>query len=151
MVHFDVHSTFIVKTNVRFMVTKVLFTILKASYGERTVGHWVIMKTKIANVPIFITIYAWSNTIVSYYVSSCGLTVPGPDINMVHYEDENGNPAFRQYNRPAFASNVMEYAPGIDEHNRKRQDIINIEGNWPTQCCWFRLLTTIVGQSAIDL
>ena len=41
MVHFGIHSTFVVKTNVRFMPTKVLLVIEKTRYGERTAGHWV--------------------------------------------------------------------------------------------------------------
>mmetsp|Transcript_29295 Transcript_29295/g.85167 ORF Transcript_29295/g.85167 Transcript_29295/m.85167 type:complete len:208 (-) Transcript_29295:188-811(-) len=45
---------------------------------------------------------------------------------------------------------ILNYLPLIDEHNRQRQNILALEKSWPTKCCWFRLLTTVVGMSVVD-
>ena len=46
---------------------------------------------------------------------------------------------------------VYDFLPLIDEHNKQRQNILGLEMKWPTKCCWFRLLVTLVGMSVVDL
>ena len=46
---------------------------------------------------------------------------------------------------------LYEFLPIIDEHNKQRQSILAIERKWQTRHCWFRLLTTMVGFSIVDM
>jgi len=39
----------------------------------------------------------------------------------------------------------------IDEHNKQRQNLLNLERCWPTRDCWFRLVATLVGMSVVDM
>ena len=40
--------------------------------------------------------------------------------------------------------------PAIDEHNRQRQNILDVEGAFPTQDCYFKLAAAITGQCVVD-
>ena len=44
-----------------------------------------------------------------------------------------------------------EYLPLIDEHNRQRQSILNMERKWCTKDVWFRLLTTMTGMCVVGM
>ena len=46
---------------------------------------------------------------------------------------------------------LYEYLPLVDEHNKQRQSLLNLERCWLTNDCWFRLLTTVVGMSVVDM
>ena len=46
---------------------------------------------------------------------------------------------------------VYNYLPLIDEHNKQWQSSLWLEKKWPTKNCWFHLLITVVGMSAVDL
>ena len=46
---------------------------------------------------------------------------------------------------------LYEYLPLIDEHNKQRQSILNMERKWCTKDCWFRLLTTMTGMCVVDM
>ena len=39
----------------------------------------------------------------------------------------------------------------IDEHNKQRQNLLNLEKSWATKHVWFQLLTTIAGMCVVDL
>ena len=49
-----------------------------------------------------------------------------------------------------FADLLYDFLPLIDEHNKQRQNILNLERCWPTRNVWFRLIVTIVGMSVVD-
>jgi hypothetical protein len=39
-------------------------------------GHWVVMKATIEDVPLFACAYAWSQNSISYFLSTTGNTNP---------------------------------------------------------------------------
>ena len=45
---------------------------LLTRYKTLPAGYWVIMKSVISSVDIFILVYAYSNKYVAYFVSTCG-------------------------------------------------------------------------------
>ena len=148
---FGVHSTFVVKNNTRYFPMRVLHRILVARYKRRPAGHWVVMHTTIADVPIMVVAYAWSQRGVTYLVSTCGSTTVHPTKYQSKFEDDFGNIRIKDVNRPWVAHFLYEYLPLVDEHNKQRQSILNLERCWLTKDCWFRLLTTIVGMSVVDM
>ena len=151
MKNLQVHSTFIVKNNTNFFPMKILHKILQVRYGTRPAGHWVVMKTEISGIKILVLAYAWSQRGVSYMISTCGSTSVHADKYLSHFEDDFGNVTSKEINRPKVSHFLYEYLPLIDEHNKQRQNILNLERNWCTKDCWFRLLTTIVGMSVVDM
>ena len=70
---------------------------------------------------------------------------------MSNYEDEYGNVCFKEINRPEVIHFLYEFLPIIDEHNKQRQSILCLERKWATRDCWFRLLTTMVGFSIVNM
>ena len=95
--------------------------------------------------------YAWSQMGVSYFLSTCGKTSPSAILYKTHFEDDFGNVQTREINWPEIAHFLYQYLPLIDEHNKQRQSILNLEKSWPTQNCWFRLLVTVTGICVVDL
>lgn len=148
---FGVYSTWVVKQNNDYFPMLVLHEILKARYGDKPAGHWVVMKAEISGVDVLAIAYAWSHSSCSYFVSTCGSTYPAEQSYTTHFEDEFGIVSTKQISRPHLLEWVYDFLPLIDEHNRQRQNILNLERKWPTKCCWFRLLVTIVGMSVVDL
>jgi len=102
-------------------------------------------------VKLMAVAYAWSQKGMSYFLSTCGSTRASPVQYMSRFEDEFGNSSFKYLNRPEFVHFLYEKLPIIDEHNRQRQGFVALEKCWPTTNCWFRLLTTIVGMSIVDM
>jgi len=146
-----VHSTFIVKNNKNYFPMEILHSILKARHGSHPAGHWVVMRAVIGHVPLFAIAYAWSQKGVSYFISTCGKTTPSPHKYEAKFEDDWGNTSFREIPRPDILHILYEYVPLIDEHNKSRQSILALEKRWQTRNPWFRLITTIVGMSVVDM
>jgi hypothetical protein len=67
------------------------------------------------------------------------------------FEDDYGNVGCKEIQRPIIAHLLYNYLPLIDEHNKQHQGILGLERKWPTRQCWFRLLTTLVGMSVVDM
>ena len=57
----------------------------------------------------------------------------------------------KEINRPKILYALHEYLPLIDEHNKQRQSMLNMERKWCTKDCWFRLLTTMTGMCVVDM
>ena len=147
-----VHSTFIVKNNKNYFPMEVLYNVLKeARHGSHPAGHWVVMRAVISHVPVIAIAYAWSQKGVSYFISTCGKTTPSPHKYEAKFEDDWGNTSFREIPRPDILHVLYEYVPLIDEHNKSRQSILAMEKRWQTRNPWFRLITTIVGMSIVDM
>ena len=91
------------KNNGRFFPRDVLTKILRAQYGNRVAGHWVVMKAVISDVPIIGVVYTWSNHGLSFFVSSCGSTLAHDEKYMSNFEDEYGNAASNLLDRPSIA------------------------------------------------
>ena len=147
----DVFSSFIVKQNTNYFPKRVLHALLRARHPNRAAGHWVVMQTVIGGVPLFVMAYAWSNRGVSYIVSSCGTTIPHEQVYTSRFEDDYGNVTEKELPRPTVAHVLYEFLPLIDEHNKSRQNVLALERQWLTKNCWFRLLTTFIGMSLVDL
>ena len=67
------------------------------------------------------------------------------------FEDDWGNVEVKELNRPKICHYLYEFLPLIDEHNKQRQSILSIERKWATKNCWFRLLTSVLGFSVVDM
>ena len=147
---FGVHSTWVIKNNSSFFPKRALYSVLLARHGNRPAGHWVTFTTQIAGVPLYATAYAWSQKGISYFISTCGSTEKSCTPYQSWYENDFGGAEFKNLDRPKIAEFILNYLPLIDEHNRQRQSLLALEKCWPTKCCWFRLLTTIVGMSVVD-
>jgi len=88
---------------------------------------------------------------VSYFVSTCGKTTKHPEKYVSSFEDEFGNTSCKELDRPSIAHFLHEFLPLIDEHNKQRQSLLNLERCWLTKDCWFRLLTTVVGVCVVNM
>lgn len=55
-----INSTFVIKNNINFFSMIVLYRILQARHGKRPLGHWIVIKTTIAEVELIAIAYAWS-------------------------------------------------------------------------------------------
>jgi hypothetical protein len=146
-----VESTWIIKGNHSFYHTAALHAVLKARFGSKTAGHWVVMTTNIAGVEMLALEYAWSQRGVSYFLSTCGNTAVSSIAYRSAFEDDFGNVDYKFLPRPQLAHFIFEYIPLIDEHNTQRQAVLGLERKWPTKCCWTRLVVTMVGMSVVDM
>ena len=90
-----VHSTFVIKSNTHLFPMDALHAILSARHGEHPAGHWVVMTTSISGVKLIAIGYAWSQRGVSYFISTCGRTVPHAKFYEAKYEDVWGNTCSR--------------------------------------------------------
>jgi len=130
---------------------KPLYAVLKARFKDRPAGHWVTFTTEISGIKLIAIAYAWSQRGVSYILSTCGSTEPSEKFYMSYFEDDYGNVGSKEVSRPKLAHLIYDYLPLIDEHNKQRQKILGLERRWPTRNCWFRLLTTLIGMSLVDM
>jgi hypothetical protein len=146
----NVYSTFIVKNNRMFFPMVALNAVLKARHNKRPAGHWVVMRTTIADVPLMAIAYAWSQKGISYFITTCGATEPDPVKYVLKFEDEWGHVGSRLLDRLMIVHFLYEYLPLIDEHNKQRQNLLALEKRWPTRDFWYRLLTTLLGMAVVD-
>jgi len=130
---------------------EVLCEVLKARHGDRPAGHWVTMEADIGGVKVIAICYAWSQKGCSYFCSSCGSTCPHPLKYESKYEDSWGIPRAHMIDRPSICHFLYTYLPHIDEHNKQRQTYLMLEKRWLTKDPWFRLMTSIVGMSVVDM
>ena len=151
MKRLGVHSTWIVKNNSSFFPQRPLLATLKARYDSNVAGKWVTMQTTIAGVNLIAVAYAWSKKGVSYFISTCGNTCPSFHLYRSKFEDEFGGASYKDIQRPEICEFLYEYLPIIDEHNKQRQNVLNLEKCWATKCCWFRLCTTLFGKAVTDM
>jgi hypothetical protein len=147
-----VFSTFIIKQNIQYCPLQVIQQVMQArnTDGHRA-GRHVVMKATISGVDLFLLAYAWSNQRAAYIVSLCGTTVWHETPYRTHFTDDYGNVTFKEIPRPSIAHFYFELCPLIDNHNKDRQGILGLEDCWPTKNPWFRLVTTMIGMSVVDL
>jgi hypothetical protein len=151
MKEFGIFSTFIVKGHTLFYPMAALHAVLIARHGDRPAGHWVTMTATISGVMVHAIAYAWSQKGVSYFVSTCGDTEPSTIKYETKFEDEWGNTMSREIDRPNICHFLYQYLPLIDEHNKQRQNLLQLEKRWHTQDVWFRLVTTLEGMATVDM
>ena len=147
-----VFSTFIIKQNLQYCPLQVIQQIMQARNTDgRRAGRHVVMKATISGVDLFLLAYAWSNKRAAYLVSTCGTTVQHEIPFRSNFTDDFGNVTFKEIPRPSVAHFYFELCPLIDNHNKDRQGILGLEDCWPTKKPWFRLVTTLIGMSVVDL
>jgi len=147
-----VYSTFIIKQNVQYCPLQVIQRIMQTRNKQgRRAGRHVVMKATVSGVDLFLLAYAWSNKRAAYIVSSCGTTVQHEIPYRSKFTDEYGNVTFKEIPRPSIAHFYFELCPLIDNHNKDRQGVLALEDCWPTKNPWFRLMTTMIGMSVVDM
>jgi len=67
-----------------------------------------------------------------------------------YFEDDFGNVSYKEIKQPSIAHQLFDYLPLIDEHNKQQQNRLALETKWP-KCCWFHLLTTLIGMCVVDV
>ena len=93
----------------------VLHRILQARHGKRPLGHWVVMKTTIAEVEPIAIACAWSQRGVAYFISSCGSTEIHDEKHASNYEDDYGNITYKEINKPNLWEEERIYTQGPAE------------------------------------
>ena len=93
--------------------------------------------------------HTWSQRNVSWFVSTCGSTNAHEEKYLTIFEDDWANVNYEEINRPSICHHFHEWLTMIDEHNRGRQNILDLENMWKTKDCWFHLNTTITGMSTV--
>ena len=124
---------------------------MKARYGDRPAGHWVVFQATISGVTLIAVCYAWSHSSTTYFLSTCGSTNPAKTSYTTHFEDEFGTVGVNHIPQPSIKEWFYDFLPLIDEHNKHRQSLLQLEKKWPTKSCWFCLLTTLVGMCVVDM
>ena len=94
--------------------------------------------------------YAWSHSRISYFLTTTGNTNLSKQTYITQFEDEFGCVNFKDIPHPVLADMLYNFLLLIDEHNKQRQNILNLEKSSPTRNVWFRLLTTVVEMSVVD-
>ena len=90
-------------------------------------GHWVMTRTVISDVPIVACGYAWSQRSISNFLSTTGNTSPSLHLYISQFEGEFGCVGWRDIPKPNFADSVYDFLPLIDDHNKQLQNILNLE------------------------
>jgi hypothetical protein len=80
------------------------------------------------------------NVVCPTFFQHCfGKTSPHELKYMSDFEDEFGNVVHKEINRPKVCHFLYEYLPLIDEHNKQRQNLLNLEQCWCTKDSWMQL------------
>ena len=130
---------------------KVLLSVLRARHPRRPAGHWVVMKTVLAGVDLYVMVYAWSQKRTCFVVSTCGKTIRHSVDYRAKFADQFDNTSANEYPRPAILHQLFHFLPLIDETNKERQSALALEKKWPTKNCWTRVITSLVGKCVVDL
>jgi hypothetical protein len=128
-----------------------LYAVLRARYGDKYAGKWVVFRTEIKGVNIIAMVYAWSQSNVAYFVSTIGDTYASPKKYSFFCEDEFGGPSSKDYDRPILCDFVYNLLPVIDSYNKQRQDSLQVEECWPTHHFWTKVFNAYVGMSAVQM
>jgi hypothetical protein len=147
-----VHSTFIIKNNQTFFPMQPASSCCaEGEVWEPPCWSLGCLSSHNLDVKVFALAYAWSQFGVSYFLSTCGKTAPHEVKYMSHFKDDFGNVVHKEINRPEVCHFVYEYLPLIDEHNKQRQNLLNLEQCWCTKDLCMQLLTTTLGMCVVDM
>jgi hypothetical protein len=143
--HLNVDSTWIIKGNHKFYPMGTLHSTLKARFGSKTAGYWVMMTTEEAGIKILALAYAWSQKVISYFLLTCGNTDVSPIPYRRAFED------LQVLAKTPDCTFHLRGPPPIDEHNKQYQAILGLEQKWPIKLCWTRLVTNLFGMCMVDM
>ena len=146
-----VDSSFVIKNNSSLFPKAPLRAVMKARYPKRMAGHWVVFTTTVQGVNIKAIAHAWCNTKMSFIITTVGTTTEAVD----PYVSFDANTGFdggdtKMLPRPEIVDFFFRFLPHIDVSNGLRQHSIKIEDQWPTKCCWLKLLICYIGQSVVN-
>lgn len=115
-------------------------------------GAYLVLKCK---TPKGITLYAIGfkyskDDVMSFICTENAGSTRLKELYQIKYLDEFGNRVSRDVERPDVIGKYFRDAGTIDSHNQARQGELDLEYNWPTQDCWFRLNTTFIGLNVTD-
>jgi hypothetical protein len=71
---FGSRTTCIVKKNMHLFPMQALHAVLRAHYGDRPAGHWLVFETTILEVKLMAVVYVWSQRGLLYFISTDGST-----------------------------------------------------------------------------
>lgn len=146
-----VESTFVMKQNDSLYPKRPMMAVMKARHGNRPCGHWVVMSAEISGVRLLAIAFAWSQSSIAFFISTIGITAPAAQSYQSNFEDDFGRKCSKMIRRPEIVDFIYRFLPVIDNHNKSRQHSLALERKWPTKNCWFRLYTTLIGMSVVDL
>jgi len=148
----NVDSTFVVKNNTQLFPRGPLFAVLQARHPTRRTGNWVTFSTVIKGVKLVAIAYAWNNKDVAYLILTVGNTNLCED-PYVSFDPSGGfdNRDTKELPRPDIADFVFRFLSVFDVYNKVRQFSLKIEENWPTKCCWFKMMNACMGQSIVNM
>ena len=143
------HAIFIVKTAFSRSPKKWLDKEMKDYPG----GTWIVLKgTTKKDVYLVSLGYKYnSRTVLTFVMTEgAGSTESGTPYQ-TRFPDVYGNLYLRDVPRPAVLNRFFEHCGKVDASNQTRQGFLALEDCWVTTNPYFRLWTTIVGQTVTDL
>lgn len=144
-------STFVVKNNVTLFPRGPLCATLKARHGKKMAGHWVTVSTTVKGVPLIAVGHAWDNKDASCIISTCGETSSCQE-TCICCDRNTGcdNADTKMCPRPDIVNFPFTHCSVIDVHNKLHQFSLAVEKQWPTKCCWAKLLFGCLGNSVVN-
>ena len=127
-------------------------TYLEKALSPHPAGSRCTLLATVEGVELVAIGYKYNKRKVLLFVATKGaaLTLDGEPY-IQRWADEHGNVLSRPIPRPAVLSGYFSVSPRVDNHNQSRQrHDLALEEHWQTQCCWFRLHTTMIGINVTD-
>jgi hypothetical protein len=150
-IRFGSRTTLIIKNNTHLFPLRALHAVLMAPSGDSPAGHWVVFHGTISNVKLMAVVYGWSQRGLSYFISTGRSTELHDKKYLSSLEDNFGNIVYREINCPKFGHFLYDNLPLINEANKQRQSVLNLENCWSPKDCWFKLLITLTAMSVMDM
>jgi hypothetical protein len=94
-----------------------------------------MMMGAIGGIKLCVLAYAWSQQIISYFLSTCGSTAPSSVLHQRNFKDEFGYLDYKMSPCPQLCHFLYEYIPLIVEHNKQFQYVLQLEKKLPTKDC----------------
>ena len=106
---------------------KVLYKILGTRNKNREEGYWVSISTKMSRDLLLIVSCTLIHGGVSFMISEFWNTFPYHDKHLPRSEDNFGDVTSKEINRSFIPNFLCDYLSLIDEHNKQRHNLLNIE------------------------
>jgi len=133
-----VHYTWVIKNNIFLFLMDVRY--------KKHMGHWVVIKATIANIPLFACAYAWRQHCYSYICIS----------NRKYWLIPNFVPItvwrwvwlcwVERYSKIWICWLLLVLLPLVDQHNKQYQNISDLRRYWPPRniCIDFVLFIFVI-------
>ena len=118
---FGSHYTFIIKNNSYFFPQQPLYKILKACHRNKNQESGSIVEIDISELKLTAVTYLWYMKVISYFISTCGNTLPSKTLYWSNFEDEFVSMAFKETSLPEIGKFLYNYTPlAGDPHKKKK-------------------------------